>query len=601
MSLKASDSSAHKRLAASGLSHMDNLPDEIVTCILEKVVADANTSADVINVLLTSRRMCELGTQAQVLKKVSPLALAMRARSLCEGSHRFLQKCTISGNTDACYILGMIKFYCLGDHQQGATLLAKAALAAHPHALHSLAIIHFNGSGGTRHDRDLVAGVLLCARAAAVGHVEALRELGHCLQDGYGVQRDIPEGRRMLQEANVREAARALACSVAVPRCAVPSVAPRDAVSQCGMTGASGATVCNHVQASPAALPVASAGVDTPGSNGNVAVRVKEGSGKGEVQVPTARVLTRAAAVSSAFAREHANTTGSWNQERNSVARGVSNAAHQEEVIPHRVSSGSRVDLSALQSLGSSDSMARAEGDAQLLLQSGLQQPQNQQPDRQSQHGHHSGAQHLAAQAPGSITQAPAGTDANGALPFTERPPVAECTAHSGPRRCCCLPHVTLPLSWWHVAVHKFLVDWHTLVPLPEGFRVCCNELCGRSETRKQEFRCCSACGEAKYCSRVCQAVDWKAQHKVVCPLIAARVQQEQEVAARMDLLRQQAQAQQQENQHRAQQHDFPVQADQHQPQQYDYPVQPDQHQQLDQHQPQQQQNNVQGDQQEVH
>ncbi|CAI7760227.1 unnamed protein product, partial [Closterium sp. NIES-53] len=547
-----------------------------------------------------SRRMCELGTQAQVLRKVSPLALAMQARSLTEGSHRFLHKCATSGNTDASYILGMIKFYCLGDHQHGATLLAKAALAAHPHALHSLAVIHFNGSSGTRHDRDLVAGVLLCARAAAAGHVEALRELGHCLQDGYGVQRDVPEGRRMLQEANVREAARALACSVAVPRCVAPLVvAPRGAAAQCGTSGTSN---CSDVQASPAALPVASAGAGSL----VCAVGAKEGSMKGEVHVPRPRVLMCAAAIPSTFARQHACSTGSWSQDRSSDAPGVSGASLQGEVVPHRASSGSRVDLSVLQNLQNGENMARgsethalvaggverSEGDGLPLQQSRLQQLQNHHFDRQSHHAHQSSIQHSEAQVPGRGTQAPVGADASEALPHAERPPVAMCTGSSGPHRCCCLPHVTLPPSWWHVAVHKFLVDWHALVPLPEGFRVCCNELCGRSETRKQEFRCCSACGEAKYCSRVCQAVDWKARHKVVCPLIAARVQQEQEVAVRVDLLRQQAQGQQEEDRHRSLQQLYQVQLDQQQRQDF--------HQQQ-QHQVLQQMDNGQGDQQGVH
>ncbi|CAI5500489.1 unnamed protein product [Closterium sp. Naga37s-1] len=547
----------------------------------------------------------------------------MQARSLTEGSHRFLHKCATSGNTDACYILGMflrvtltpvilslalpqIKFYCLGDHQHGATLLAKAALAAHPHALHSLAVIHFNGSGGTRHDRDLVAGVLLCARAAAAGHVEALRELGHCLQDGYGVQRDVPEGRRMLQEANVREAARALACSVAVPRCVAPLVlAPRGAASQCGTSGTSN---CSDVQASPAALPVASAGTGSFGSNENCALGAQEGSTKGEVHASRPRVLMRAAAIPSTFAREHACSTGSWSQGWTNDAPGVSGASLQGEVVPHRASSGSRVDLSVLQNLQSGENVARgsethaeppvrSEGDGQFpLQQSGLQQPQNHQLDRQSQHAHHSRIQHSEAQVLGRGTQAPVGADASETLPHAERPPVAMCTGSSGPHRCCCLPHVTLPPSWWHVAVHKFLVDWHALVPLPEGFRVCCNELCGRSETRKQEFRCCSACGEAKYCSRVCQAVDWKARHKVVCPLIAARVQQEQEVAARVDLLRQQAQGQQEEDRHRSLQHLYQVQSDQQQRQDFHQ-----QQQQQQQHQVLQQVDNGQGDQQGVH
>ena len=51
----------------------------------------------------------------------------------------------------------------------------------------------------------------LCARAAFLGHIDALRELGHCLQDGYGVSQNIIEGRRFLVQANARELAAVLA------------------------------------------------------------------------------------------------------------------------------------------------------------------------------------------------------------------------------------------------------------------------------------------------------------------------------------------------------------------------------------------------------
>nr|GMD26932.1 protein TPR1-like isoform X14 [Ipomoea batatas] len=68
----------------------------------------------------------------------------------------------------------------------------------------------FNGSGGSKTDKDLRVAVALCARAASVGHVNVLRELGYYFQDGYGVKRNVPEGRRFLVQANVREVANVL-------------------------------------------------------------------------------------------------------------------------------------------------------------------------------------------------------------------------------------------------------------------------------------------------------------------------------------------------------------------------------------------------------
>jgi MYND finger/Sel1 repeat len=78
-------------------------------------------------------------------------------------------------------------------------------MRSHPSALYSLAIIQFNGSGGSKSDKNLPAGVTLCARAAHLGHLDALRELGYCLQDGYGVRRDAERGRRFLCQATALE------------------------------------------------------------------------------------------------------------------------------------------------------------------------------------------------------------------------------------------------------------------------------------------------------------------------------------------------------------------------------------------------------------
>ncbi|KVE43982.1 Tetratricopeptide-like helical, partial [Cynara cardunculus var. scolymus] len=63
----------------------------------------------------------------------------------------------------------------------------------------------FNGSGGLKNDKDLRAGVALCARATFLGHADAIRELGHCLQDGYGVRKNVEEGHRLLVQANAHK------------------------------------------------------------------------------------------------------------------------------------------------------------------------------------------------------------------------------------------------------------------------------------------------------------------------------------------------------------------------------------------------------------
>ncbi|KAG2312717.1 hypothetical protein Bca52824_024274 [Brassica carinata] len=91
--------------------------------------------------------------------------------------------------------------------------MAKAAIRSHAPSLYSLAVIQFSRAE-VKNDKDLRAGVALCARAAFLGHVDALRELGHCLQDGYGVPQKVSEGRRFLVQANARELAAVLSSGI---------------------------------------------------------------------------------------------------------------------------------------------------------------------------------------------------------------------------------------------------------------------------------------------------------------------------------------------------------------------------------------------------
>ena len=74
-------------------------------------------------------------------------------------------------------------------------------------AHHTLAVMHFNGSGGRRRDKDPEAGAALCARGTFLFDcVSAKRELGHCLQDGFGVERDAALGAKLLDEAAAADA-----------------------------------------------------------------------------------------------------------------------------------------------------------------------------------------------------------------------------------------------------------------------------------------------------------------------------------------------------------------------------------------------------------
>jgi hypothetical protein len=76
--------------------------------------------------------------------------------------------------------------------------------------MYSLAVIMFNGSGGGEAQRDICSATAMCARAASLGHVIALRELGFCMHDGYGCNRSITEGKRLVALAKSLEMAEAL-------------------------------------------------------------------------------------------------------------------------------------------------------------------------------------------------------------------------------------------------------------------------------------------------------------------------------------------------------------------------------------------------------
>ncbi|KAL4318282.1 hypothetical protein GQ457_18G022630 [Hibiscus cannabinus] len=307
----------------------DGLPDDLVISILSKLSSTARCPSDFANVLVICKRFNSLALHPLILSKASPKIFAIKAGNWSESAQRFLKSCADAGNLEACYTLGMIMFYCIENRGGGASLMAKAAISSHAPALYSLAVIQFNGSGGSKNDKDLRAGVALCARAAFLGHIDALRELGHCLQDGYGVRQNVVEGRRFLVQANARE---------------------------------------------------------------------------------VAAVLSSAAATSNKLTR-------SW----------LTWSTHS---IPH---------------------------------------PNHRHP---------------------TVPGCPLLSDFGCNVPAPEAHPAS-----------------------------KFLAEWFGArggVPGP-GLRLCSHVGCGRPETRKHEFRRCSVCGAVNYCSRACQALDWKLRHKAEC------------------------------------------------------------------------------------
>ncbi|KAH7278651.1 hypothetical protein KP509_38G050900 [Ceratopteris richardii] len=395
------EAAADARKRSCCLSLFDRLHDDLLVSIMVALTSSATAPCDLINAMLTCRRFCVAATHPSVLATASSAVLIGSARKWSPFAQMFLKRCSDLGNAEAAYTLGMISFYCFRDHEAGASHLAQAAAKAHASALHSLAIIQFNGSGATRRDKNLRYGASLCAKAATLGHVDAMRELGHCLQDGYGVPRNVPEGRCFLLEANALEAAAAVAAS------------PRDF------------------------LETASRLVCRPGPRCPL----------NHVHHPRNR----------------------HNQPNNQQIQSSSRVLHKLDA-PHRIA----ISIA-------------------LIVHAFRQPVFSQQGSSRQQ------------------------TREGPSLPFP-------CHLYRLLRGgdCSLLSDVgsNVPSPKLHTA-NRFLVEWFNLHPPGHGLRLCSNAICGRSETRRHEFRRCSACGTVNYCSRACQSLDWRSRHKYHCRPVA--------------------------------------------------------------------------------
>ncbi|CAI5493626.1 unnamed protein product [Closterium sp. Naga37s-1] len=193
-------------------SSLDDSPtppaDEVLIKVLAAVNSTASSPLDVVLPSMINRRWRRASRDREALKRACRGGVAVRARQWCEGAYMFLRRLCENGCLEAAFMLAMILFYCIpGAQFEGGRLLMHSAREGHAASLYTASVLSFNGSALGAQHKDARMGVALCARAAALGHTEAMRELGHCLIDGYGVQRDAQEGWRMLLEAQAAELA----------------------------------------------------------------------------------------------------------------------------------------------------------------------------------------------------------------------------------------------------------------------------------------------------------------------------------------------------------------------------------------------------------
>ncbi|CAI7781539.1 unnamed protein product [Closterium sp. NIES-53] len=187
---------------------IESLPDEVLIKVLAAVNSTASSPLDVVLPSMINRRWRRASRDREALKRACRGGVAVRARQWCEGAYMFLRRLCENGCLEAAFMLAMILFYCIpGAQFEGGRLLMHSAREGHAASLYTASVLSFNGSALGAQHKDARMGVALCARAAALGHTEAMRELGHCLIDGYGVQRDVQEGWRMLLEAQAAELA----------------------------------------------------------------------------------------------------------------------------------------------------------------------------------------------------------------------------------------------------------------------------------------------------------------------------------------------------------------------------------------------------------
>ncbi|CAI5474626.1 unnamed protein product [Closterium sp. Yama58-4] len=473
----------------STASPLLDLPSDILRVIMDKVVSRAHFPAQIGNVMLSCRALRALCWSQQALAAVSPAVLHIRASQWSPRANRFLSACAAAGNAPAAYFLGMITFYSFGNYAEGLKLLAKAALAGHAAAMYALSVVHFNGSGMAQAQRNLPVALALCARAASLGHTPAMRELGYCLHDGYGLPRDAAQAQQLLLEAEALETAEKARVDGVVQGGSKPAEVR-------GGDGVDGSRLEQGVE-----------GREEQGEEDREEQEEEGSAAQEEADMIFAReilqsgelqsVLTKAegcgdvapAESSQESAAAEAAPAGAAATEAEAGAGADAEAASVDPAA--RVSAPS-TDATTTDNITDMHSLDSKEWEPSSPSLAELMELQEDESCRPTDPAHFFLLEWQ---------------KLNGIVSNTHSIHIPALPSHG-------------------VAAAFDLSPTAPAAPAATGtspvLHACSNPQCGRQETREHEFRCCAACTEAKYCSRACQAADWVGGHRVACTMLGA-------------------------------------------------------------------------------
>ncbi|CAI7913489.1 unnamed protein product [Closterium sp. NIES-54] len=471
---------------AASPSPLLDLPLDILRVIMVKVVSRAHSPAQLGNVMLSCRALRALCWSQQALTAVTPAVLHIRASQWSPRANRFLSACAAAGNAPAAYFLGMITFYSFGNYAEGVKLLAKAALAGHAAAMYVLSVVHFNGSGMAQAQRNLPVALALCARAASLGHTPAMRELGYCLHDGYGLPRDAAQAQQLLLEAEALETAeKARANGVVQGGAKLAAVRGGDGVDGSRLEQAEEdreeqEEEDREAQEEEADMMFAREILQS----GDLQSALPRDEGR--VDVPPAEAFQETAAAPAAA------TEAGVSADSDAEAAPVDPAARLS--APSTDATGTN-NIADMQSLDSKEWEPSSPSLAELME---LQEAESCRP---ADPAHFFLLEWQKLNGPASNTHTIHVSASQAYLVHTPSPPSHGAAPVPAP------PSPAVPAA---------------PIATPPMLHACSNPQCGRQETREHEFRCCAACTEAKYCSRACQAADWVGGHRVACTMLGA-------------------------------------------------------------------------------
>lgn len=483
---------------------IENLPEEVLIKVLAAVHSTASSPLDAVLPSMINRRWRRASRDREVLSRTSRGGASVRARQWCEGAYLFLRRLCESGSLEAAFMLAMILFYCIpGAQFEGGRLLMHSAREGHASSLHAASILSFNGSWFGPSHKDVKMGVALCARAAALGHTDAMRELGHCLLDGYGVQRDTQQGWRMLLEAQAAELALqpfqlskqqhflpALHWSCSSPSSsssAHRAFSPASRRRGCEEFSSPAADLARNASPFGNTMPLESA-------EQQQAVQVLLA---GELRAPLASPSVESASSASSTGAVAGSSTDSDDDVAESTAH-ASVSRNGGSLVASRLSIASKQvvveKLLAAVTSGSlrlgADQLKALEPALSVLQTSLLPAPVH--------------PAHLFIREWREMR----GEDAPDEVPCAS--PTTSSSSSSG-SACCSSP--MSPSSSPPAAAGSSGSD--SAAAAAGG--VCRRASCGRPETRPLEFWRCSTCWLARYCSRSCQMHDWRERHGEQC------------------------------------------------------------------------------------